>query len=562
MFAFEPAVLGSERNSVAKFIDIELQLIALDESSENPNGSQVVGVDCQIPADVEYEVEKEVNKEMEGATIVMTDEATEAEDCTARVVIQDSDSDTAASEPNLKQHAENAAISMSDVVMVESEENLEGDSALADLHSFVRRAKSSKERKDAPPTTLILPSNASNASLSKKGRSGSMTPATSDSGSPLGKIERMTPVATTAIPRLPLGTKDANRSPSPAKKRKLKGHAGEVSAPPMKKSNRLVAPDLEDYDTEAPSQPKKRRRKIEVNNTDDVFNPLIAVNQDLTKRGSTISTAPDGGISTSSASRRSSRIATTTKAAAIPVRLPGSSIDFDLGDIPAPSTAAFLSRKAHKDLVTETRVNTRKNKGGAVPVSVALASLGTLIAGQEDDGTATVVVPKAGGKSVRWDEVLARVQGEDVDALSSEEEKPTEKKSAEEEDTALPSPPQLRLAEEQGDRPVGSISDQPAFDKEQDQVHEPELQPEPQPQTGPEKKAGSTTRRSSRAATSRLPTRGGGVVGSVATPAKKSTLPAPSVFSKVSLGGAAARARLGMAGPGTPGPRRGGRRKV
>lgn len=562
VFISKPQYLAQDQILRLSFINIYLQSIALTENGDKPDMSQAVEVDNETFADVEREVEKERIEKVGETTDVMMDQVMEAEGRTARVVTEEVDVDATAPEPDMKQQLEHAATSKNDVVITESEEDIDGDSALADLHSFVRRAKSSKERKDVPPTALILPSNASHASLAKQRRSGSMSSATSDAGSPMGKIEKMIPNATTASPRVPLGMKDANKSPSPAKKRKLKGPADDVPVSLMKKkSKRLVAPDLEDYDTEAPSQPKKRRRKIETNNTEDIFNPQIAFNQDLTKRGNTAPTVPDGGAGASLASRRSSRIATTTKkAAAIPVRLPGSSFDLDLGDMPVPSTVAFSAQKTEKDLATETRVNTRKNKGGAVSVPIALASLATVMMGQDDDGTTTVMVPKADGKNVRWDEVLVRVQGEEVAAVSPDEEDSTDKEPAEEEETALPLPPQLRLTDGQGDRPGSPMSSRPADDKESEQDHEPEPQPQARPQ--PEKELGSATRRSNRAATSRLPTRGGGVVGAAGTPAKKSPLPASSVVNKVSRGGAAARARLGMAGPGTPGPRRGGRRKV
>lgn len=246
------------------------------------------------------------------------------------------------------------------------------DSQLEVLHSFLRRAQMKSKRRE------------------------SMTMFT---GSPRAQVE--TGIALKS-PRQPLGQKDANLSPSPSKKRKLK----EVEEAPlnMTKTSRLVKPDLED--TMPQPLRKKRRKGGENDSPDEIFNPEMAMSQSLTQKGSS------GGP------RRSKRVATTKPAepvtpSHIPVRLPGS---FD-ADMPAVSTAGLMQRKTEKDLATLTRTNTRRNKGAALPVPARLAGLSL----PADTAADPFISPtKAAGlrasqrgKSVRWDETLARFQGDD-----------------------------------------------------------------------------------------------------------------------------------------------------
>lgn len=461
----------------------------------------------------------------------------------------------------------------------DEDDNVEGDSDMTFLQNFVQRSKSSKEEKrdDVPSAPILI------KSFAKKRRSGSMNSATSDAGSPMAKVATTESTSTNALPRMPLGEKDANKSPSPSKKRKLKA-AEDKSVPIKKKSGRLVAPDLDDIEP-ATTKRKKRRKGIE-SDTDDVFNPAMDFNQVLTQRSST-----GGGSAGGGPARRSTRIATTQKPdpAPINVRLPGG-VFVDNGDMPIVSTAgitnAVLQRKADQDLANKTKANTRKNRGGAVPVQMALASMAERSGDSDADEfthtTTLFIDPKVGrsgtAKTVRWDEILARIQGEEETvaigaAAESEENKAGVESNAqpqsadEEEDTQLPSPPQLRVVDlpDLGpDRPGNPVANQLATDSEdQDEVSAKIRQ--------------APIRRSSRAATvSRLPKRGGSVsipanapLTPMLTPKpKRSSLPAPSRMSKsgggrggAAVAGAAdARARLGMAGPGTPAPRRGGRR--
>lgn len=564
------------------------QPVHLMDDHEDPLTSEDEGIEQQSEVDAgptfEMDISADVGDIMDG---IIDQIVNDIQDSSASIASQNIDANAASLK--LGKSLAPSAAQDKDLFLPANEDDLEGDSALADLHNFVRRAKSSKERHDTQ-TSMILPS--SNFAV-KKRRSGSMNSATSGTGSPMGKIEKMTTTASlnTASPRVPLGEKDANKSPSPAKKRKLKGGA-EPGPIVKKKHNRLVAPDLEDYDTE-PAQPKKRRRKIEAD-TEDIFNPDIAFGQDLTKRASSSSfssSSSSAPMADGPGSRRSSRIKKAV-ATAIPVRFSSAGpTGAMLDDMPTVSTAAVtnaaLTRKANKDLAAETRTNTQKNKSGAVAVAVALATMAAAGAGEaggagEDEITTVVSGPRPGGaKSVRWAEILARVQGEDVEVVTATketvaaaeaaevEEKEKETEREDDEESALPPPPQLRLADES--RPSNPVASQLGDEQEEQQSQSKfEIELRPESECKSEKKTASAAaapRRSSRAAVSRLPTRGGGMAPA-GTPAKKiSALHGPSVVTtNKGRGGASAtaaagaRARLGMAGPGTPAPRRGGRR--
>lgn len=467
------------------------------------------------------------------------------------------------------------------VIAEEIKDNADDDSALALLHSFVRKAQTSKEGKQNTHQDTV-PIFAS--AIARKRLSGSMM--TSDTGSPMAKAETE---SSTPSPRKPLEARDANRSPSP-KKRKL-GETGD--APLVKKCGRLAKPDLEDIE---PSQPRKRRKKME-SDTDDIFNPEMDLGQNLTQKSQA------SGIA-----RRSSRIATTKSSKAIstiPVRFPGSSGMLQDPDMPAVSTtginSAVLQRKVEKDLATETRTNTRRNKGGAVPVPVALVAL----AQQPFEETTTVQIPctasnsnksqrPSGNKTVRWDAVLARVQGEEYksspvtspevaqeplpDNIENKEDN-NNNKNEDEEDENMPSPPQMRhIGMSPAPKKSNNNNKRPGTPVAGGQLQTEQItttttapaaaQPEP------EKKL-QTPRRSTRSATtttSRLPRTRSNASSPAAAPAaaaapvvttatpKKSTLSAPS---RKAAGRPAAAAAPSVAGRlGTPAPKRRGARRV
>lgn len=275
------------------------------------------------------------------------------------------------------------------------------DDSNAELRSFLRRFDLSSKRRASMALSTGSPRAQVETSLALK-----------SPRQPLGqKDANMSPRQplqqkdTNMSPRQLLGQKHAHMSPSP-KKRKLK----EVEEAPldMTKTSRLVKPDLEDT---MPQPLRKRRRKGGENDSpDDIFNPEMAMSQRLTQRGSS------GGP------RRSKRVAITKPAepvtpSHIPVRLPGS---FD-ADMPAVSTGGLMQRKMDKDLATLTRTNTRRNKGAALPVPARLAGLSLPADAAAAAASDPFVSPdKAAAlrairrrKSVRWDETLARFQGDD-----------------------------------------------------------------------------------------------------------------------------------------------------
>lgn len=410
---------------------------------------------------------------------------------------------------------------------------VDDDSALALLHSFVRRAQTSKQ--SSTQDTVSIPGSA----VADRVISGSMASATSDTGSPMANIEGSTD---STSPRKPLEARDANRSPSP-KKRKL-GMETEGAVSILKKSGRLAKPDLDDVE---PSRPKKRRKKME-SDTNDIFTPEMDFSQSLTQKSR-------GGLGTA---RRSSRIATTKSSKAdnaqsgfstIPVRLPRSSSGM-LSDMPTVSTTgvttAMVQRMVEKDLATETRTNTRRNKGGAVSVTVSLVALAQQPTEESPTrGTSVAKGPRpGGGKTVRWDAILARVQGEDVAATASSSPEAAALSSGnDEDDEKLPSPPQMRH--------VGEVS--PDMAGQQPTVASVE------PEQLEKKTRGTPTRRSTRSTTtaSRLPMARSNAPTPAPAPAavpstpKKSALPAPSRKVGGPAGGGGVAGRLG-----TPAPKR------
>ncbi|ROW02554.1 hypothetical protein VPNG_07842 [Cytospora leucostoma] len=294
------------------------------------------------------------------------------------------------------------------------------DSELALLRNFVRRAQMKPKRRSS--ATLLT-------------------------GSPVAKVE----VKSTDIksPRIPLGEKDANKSPSPGKKRRAKDT--EKSPPTATtKNSRLVTPDLEDNMPQP--QRKKRRKGAETDESSDILNPNIEFTQNLTQK------APVGGL------RRSKRVATskpteTANPSQIPVRLPGSSGMMTDADMPAVSTVGLMQRKTEKDLATLTRTNTRRNKGGAIPVPARLADMPEVADVTIPDPfcSPAKAKPVTSGKAVRWNENLVRVQGEDDDVVSAAEGDDIDKDDdgdmvdAEEE----LQPPQMRTELGRPNNPVG-----------------------------------------------------------------------------------------------------------
>lgn len=427
---------------------------------------------------------------------------------------------------------------MADAPTVDSHD----DSELSLLRNFVRRAQMKPKRRSS---------------------------ATLFTGSPLAKADVASPPVQS--PRMPLGEKDSNRSPSPSKKRKVKD-AENVPLTAATKASRLVKPDLED--TMPQPQRKKRRKGVEMDSPDDILNPDIDFSQKLTQKGAS------GGL------RRSKRVATSkpTELATpsqIPVRLPGSSGMMTDADMPAVSTAGLMQRKTEKDLATLTRTNTRRNKGGAVPVHVRLADMVDVADATTSDpfcSPAKPITATCGGKAVRWNEILFRTQGEEGEDAATlvvsvvEEEKDQEKGDNEDDAEEELQPPQMRT--ELG-RPSNPIGEQLLSKQEGKLDAAPAASPAPT-QSEPEKKKKALRPRASRLPAAKTMTAAKKNSGlPAATPRRKaaattasSSLPGPPLISKAAArstaGATPASKRTGVLGVslGTPAPkRRGGSKK-
>lgn len=244
------------------------------------------------------------------------------------------------------------------------------DSEMEMLRNFVTRVAADKNAKAAAEA------------LAKKAarpprRPGSAASMTSSSGSPMPVAK---PESSTPVRRKPLGEKSPN-SPSPAKKRKL----GELLDFPVK-DNDSANPQDKDRDNEdnnGPRHNKRRRRRLDPVLAEPTHSPSPEPTS-LASPGATI--APP---------RRSTRTATRTARnrvalrptapsanaialSMIPVRFSGmgmGTVDDEaaLEAHLAASARARQQRSEEKDLATVTRVNTRKNKAGAVPPQMVLA---------------------------------------------------------------------------------------------------------------------------------------------------------------------------------------------
>lgn len=242
--------------------------------------------------------------------------------------------------------------------------------------------------------------------LRPKRRSGSTGSATSVTGSPASKscsslsaeaAQKMMSASMAASPaqaRRPLGDKDAN-SPSPTKKRKVSGgsgkNAGKTHSDDLFRGN----PALYSAEISPPKSKRLRsRRRVEAeSDTGDFANSNQAPEPQTQSQDS--STSADPASSGAAAPRRSTRSrnsrvqlkppapsANSIALSLIPVRLPGSSgmmlTQADTSadkDMPAPVVVPRAARTTaeEKDLAAVTRVNTRKNKGGAMPPKIVLS---------------------------------------------------------------------------------------------------------------------------------------------------------------------------------------------
>lgn len=279
------------------------------------------------------------------------------------------------------------------------------DSETEMLRKFVTRVAADKNAKAAAAAA------ASTAKTQRpKRRSGSNGSAASSTGSPMANAE-------TPRRRKPLGEMNTN-SPSPAKKRKHNGDDEEKQGGD--------APDSAD-------KPKRKRPRIRGDPILDAAPKPLGL--------ALASDAPAANLAPRRSTRsRNSRIALKPTAPSansialslLPVRLPGMAGDESTAD--SHVNAASRNRSEEKDLAAITRVNTRKNKSGAMPARLVLArqvedptwrmkelkgvfDAKESRAAAESDDKAGRKTRKA--KSVRWDAELVRFQGDDPAAAPS-----------------------------------------------------------------------------------------------------------------------------------------------
>ncbi|KAK3348598.1 hypothetical protein B0T25DRAFT_503308 [Lasiosphaeria hispida] len=279
------------------------------------------------------------------------------------------------------------------------------------LRKFVTRVAADKNAKAAAAAAALA-----KKSTRPKRRSGSTGSVTSSTGSPIAKSD-------TPHKRKPLGEKSAN-SPSPVKKRKLAAMGDGLGK---------IKDNMQDVSEESVDAPKLKRRRRRI---DPV---LDAAPEDLAASMASLDSDPasSGAGPRRSTRSRSSRVALKPTAPSansialsmIPVRLPG------MGSMDETIESQFTvrgQRGEEKDLAAVTRVNTRKNKGNAVPPKFILAQRaedpaawrmkelkGVFDAKESRAAGATEEAATDGRKSghtkgVRWAEELVRYQGEEA----------------------------------------------------------------------------------------------------------------------------------------------------
>lgn len=206
-------------------------------------------------------------------------------------------------------------------------------------------------------------------------RPGSTASMASASGSPMPMTKS---ASSTPAERKPLGEKSAN-SPSPSKKRKL----GVLLDFPAK-DKAAADNDQDNEDGDGPRQTKRRRRRLDPVLADPTPSPSPEPDT-LASSGPANNTAPRRSTRTSARISRSRVALRPTAPSAnsiafsmVPMRLQGmgmGTVDDEaaLEAHLAATARARQQRSEEKDLAAVTRVNTRKNKAGAVPPQMVLA---------------------------------------------------------------------------------------------------------------------------------------------------------------------------------------------
>ncbi|KAH8904172.1 hypothetical protein BR93DRAFT_930781 [Coniochaeta sp. PMI_546] len=327
---------------------------------------------------------------------------------------------------------------------------IQEDSETEMLRKFVTRVSANKSAKAAAAALA-------RRNLRPKRRSGSNGSTASVTGSPIAKpssslssesAQRMMAASMSSSPlkaRLPLGEKDAN-SPSPTKKRKASSGSGKSNGRTHLDDLFKGNPALYSAEISPPKSKRLRsRRRVEAESETERTSSQASQEQTQSQEAdaSTDSTSTDAPRR--STRSRNSRVqlkppapsANSIALSLIPVRLPGSSSMImnaaDTSgdkDMPTPVVVPRAARTTaeEKDLAAVTRVNTRKNKGGAMPPKVILsrqaedplgfklrelkgvfdAKEGREASAEQEDEEANDGRKSRKGKGVRWASELVR----------------------------------------------------------------------------------------------------------------------------------------------------------
>lgn len=431
----------------ATHVDIDMELLIDDDNADD---GEIVK-DDEIADDVEEMEDQDIEdieevEDVEAVEDVFAASASNVEDLSdspsPAPSVDEENGDYTLTQPiNMFSGADDDAtttMTMDFDNLAEDQLSSHDDSETEMLRKFVTRVKADKSAKAAAAAEAA--SARSLAKLQRKRRSGSTGSTASSSGSPMTKKESSIFASpfTSLEARVPFGKKDHNMSPSPRKKRRALIGASDGNE--NRTEDLLSKPS---FDDNSPPRPKRRRKKMEAD-TGGIFNPeFMSANRDDADAEGT-APGPRRSKRTRSQTPLKSAAATANSAASalslIPVRLPGS-LNLNGDDSYGLSASSLsLRRNDEKDLAATTRVNTRKNKGNADPPSIVVArqshealralreqksvfdspllpqkTSGRDKADNEDGHSKSRKMKKPSklAKSVRWAEVLARFQTSD-----------------------------------------------------------------------------------------------------------------------------------------------------
>ncbi|CAK7214735.1 hypothetical protein SCUCBS95973_002235 [Sporothrix curviconia] len=330
--------------------------------------------------------------------------------------------------------------------LAEDQLSSHSDSETEMLRKFVTRVKADKTAKAAAAAEEA--SARSLAKLQRKRRSGSTGSTASSSGSPMTKKEGAGVLASpfNLEPRVPFGKKDHNMSPSP--KRKRRAVTVLDSSDENRTGNLLSKPLFDDNSPPRPKRRRRKMEADTGGIFNPEFvasgkkeDSAEATSEEAPGPRRSKRTRSQTPVKTAAS-------ATNSALSLIPVRLPGSLNLNGEDSYGLSASNLSLRRNDEKDLTATTRVNTRKNRGNADPpcVVVARQSHEALRALREQKSVfdSPLVPQKTSGKkdkdktdgdddshkkvrrgkkasnkpakSVRWAEVLARFQTADGEA--------------------------------------------------------------------------------------------------------------------------------------------------